>query len=745
MNITHRKDFNNFTDMPDSEAKELVSRFRDTVNQAERDLSERVDVGKRMMELYKNIVWDASDMAFFDSFDATPIEFSVARPLINNLISKQRKRRFSYEFVPLDNFSYDRHIKTQEEFIQKNADLFDNREEAEEFFHNYGDDKYAEMITGLLTKFKSLSGGKWSESESFEGGAITGADFLKADMDVYGRPQWSRRSLNRMVWDTNAIEYDLSDAEYIGDKVRWYKSDIKSKFPEIGDQVEELFERYTRLRNNNKFEPNKRWEAWWNFDNTDSMQLKVMDMYYKTTEPRFLIIDEETGDETYAKHDQEEDEIYDSLAIKMVRELTEDMGEEAMKELSREDAKERVLAMVEERYTIEKTFREVWYEMVFSYNTLFLHQRTTHPKGKHPFTAFFPVHNDGNFSGFLEDIEDIVIALNKALAIRELMMSHSAKGLVVVDEQALDDSNLTPDDVADEYTKIGGLLVMKLKYNRTIDDVMKQINTVGEGIPAINNIIADYDQRLFRISGVNLAQLGVTQSETPTSRYKMQLQEGESTNGLIFDNFVRTLESFYSEHVIPMSVRYAKENPRAVGRLIGQRLAKWTKVEVDRDFNLFESAINSGEFAFSMQPRSEDPTLENELNAKMMEMAVGGLIPLELAFEYSNSPDRFEIIKKIKLFRRQQMLEQLQNKVDYEKIVEIVLNEEGVDAKTADSLIKKTRLQAEQQKKQKQNPSTSGLEQIKQSASQTKKAQNIDKATSQNALRTSQQPSTNPK
>lgn len=293
MNVT--KKFYNFTDLPDSEAEDLVGNYRDLVNTAETELRESLDTAQRMLEIHKNKVWDEADMAFFESFDATPIEFSVARPLINQLISEQRKKRFKFNFVPLDIHSYNRHMNSMESFLEKNISLFESAEDATEFFENYGDDEYAKMVTGLMTKFRSLSKGKYKESEVFEGGVITGADFFKADQDFYGRPTWSRRSFNRMIWDTNSVQYDMSDAEFIGDKVRWYKNDLVFKFPDHKDDIEEYFEHYTRLRKANKFRPNTRWKDWWKFTdgNTDQMQLKVVDLYYKTFEERIRIIDAE--------------------------------------------------------------------------------------------------------------------------------------------------------------------------------------------------------------------------------------------------------------------------------------------------------------------------------------------------------------------------------------------------------------------------------------------------------------------
>lgn len=755
-NYTSKGSFLNGTDMPDDEAQKLVNQFTERVNQSEMELSESLRIGERMMDIFKNKIWQPEDMAFFEAFDATPIEFSVARPLINNMISKQRRQKFEHSFVPLDVHSETRKLEQIQEFVDDSAEDFSSREEAMDFYQKYADDSYAQMITSLLKKFKDIDGTKWKESECFEGAVITGADFLKVDLDHYGRPQPKRRNLSRMVWDTNSIEYDLSDAEFVGDKVRWYKNDMIMNFPELKERLENHFEHYTNLKARNRFEPQKRWKDWWKFDQSDGLQVKLVDLCYRDIEERFLIIDNETGDEQFAEPDMTEDEVMDMLGIKIFQDMQHLPPEQQEEMLMGEDSKENILAEVEKRFTIDIEYRPCWYQMVFSFNTLLLHQKVPYPFEGHPYMPYFPQFNDGYFTGFLEDIEDIIIALNKALAIRELMMAHSAKGMVIVDEKVLDDSGVTKEDVADEYTRIGGMLVLKLKFHKSVQDAISQINTVGEGIPAINNIIADYDERLFRVSGVNLAQLGVTQSETPASRYKMQLAEGETTNGLIFDNFVRTLEEFYKQKMIPVCVEYAKNHPHSVKRLIGEKLGQWSKINFDKTFPLFESGIRSGEYSFTLKPSKNDTQAGTEFNSQMMELAMAGAVPLEVSLEFSNHPNKHDIIRRLRQFKREAQKTQLQNSVDIQRLQQIIMSDPDVSVEMADRLIKKARLenQAEQQKQQQQpapqgqQPAPQGAQapqsqmvggmKTKQGASQSKKEQNIEAQVMQQALRTSQ-------
>ena len=68
-NYKGHNNFINNTDMPDDEAQKLVNQWTERINQSEMELGESMRIGERMMEIYKNKIWQEEDMAFFDSFD----------------------------------------------------------------------------------------------------------------------------------------------------------------------------------------------------------------------------------------------------------------------------------------------------------------------------------------------------------------------------------------------------------------------------------------------------------------------------------------------------------------------------------------------------------------------------------------------------------------------------------------------------------------------------------------------------
>jgi hypothetical protein len=165
----------------------------------------------------------------------------------------------------------------------------------------------------------------------------------------------------------------------------------------------------------------------------------------------------------------------------------------------------------------------------------------------------------------------------------------------------------------------------------------------------INNVLQDLDNRLYQISGVNLAQLGVVERETTSSGYRMQVAEGEANNGLLYDNFIRSMEGFYKTKVVPLVTWLIKNKNMSVVRAIGEDKATWLKVDIGEEFDMFDTAVRSGEFTLALKPVNDNVQLEEERSAKLMEMAIAGMVDPEVAIEFSANPNKLKILKRLKM------------------------------------------------------------------------------------------------
>jgi hypothetical protein len=722
--------FLNLTELETKDAEEKVSEYRDMVQNAEGHLSKKLERAERNFEIYKNQIWDDEDLTFFQEIGVTPYQFSIARPLINNLIARQRNRRFSFEIVPRDTQAYRRFENGKQAFVANHLNEFNTPQEAEEYYDEYADDEYARVINALLSNVRYESKAPWKESENFQSGLVTGGDFMKATMsrknNTSGSVNIERKSQRQIVYDPMAIEYDLSDAEFIGEVHQLYVDDLVQQYPEHAELIQQKFKIFTNKGRNRTPMIGNGWADWFKYDEGESnVKIKVMELWVKETEERLMLLDNETGEQRLLLPGVTLEDVIDQKAAEMLQMAIQS----GMVDLQNtdEDIQEKILEQVNQRYTVNVVFEPVWYKCVFAMGSLFEYKRSPYPHNSHPYTPFWAQHADGYTTGLIDDIYDIIIAANKALAFRELMMAHSSKGLVIIDEKAFADAGYSVADVAEAYTQIGSVLAIKPKPGKSVNDLITQLTTVGDGINAINAVIADYDNRLYQISGVNLAQLGVTQGETPASRFRMQIAEGENNNALIFDNFVRSMEQFYNEKVIPLVVEMAKSQKEQVVRMLGDDSRPWVAIDMDPDEGLFADTLRSGVFSCVLVPKEDNPQLDEARSAKYMELAMAGAIPIEVAIESSNDPNRQRIVKKIRQWKHQQMLDQAKNQVDLQLVMQVMM-QSNVDQDTADDIIKNIRLQ-NMQNQNKQSGSPLGTQNISEAAAQPQRLQTIQNNT----------------
>lgn len=735
MNQYTNHNFLNITELDDKQAEEKVTTYRQMLYNAEEHHNDRLSRAERNFEIFKNKIWDDDDLKFFEDMGMTPYQFSVARPLINNLIARQRNRRFTFEIAPRDTAAYRRYEQGKQMYIQENLHLFNSVQEAEEFYNEYADDEYANMINALLQNVRYESKAKRKESECFQSGLVTGGDFMKATMsrrnNTSGSVLIERKSQRQIIYDPTAIEFDLSDAEYIAEVHSIYVHELKEFYPEFAEDIEQKYKMYSNEKRNRLAVTSEGWKEWFDFNNPSvGVKLKVVEMWHKQMEKRLMLIDKQTNEKRLLLPGVTLEDVVDQKAAEMLQMAVES----GQVDLSQDDGQiqQMILQQVNERYDVDPVQEAIWYKCVFSMDALFEYKRSPYPHNCHPYMPFWAQHADGYANGLIDDIHDIILALNKGLSFREMLMAHSAKGMIIIDEKAMADSGYSVNDIADAYTQIGSVLAIKPKPGRNVGDIIQQFTTVGDGIAAVNSVIADYDNRLYQISGVNLAQMGMTQGETPASRYRMQISEGENNNALIFDNFVMSMEQFYNDKVVPLVVEMARTQKEQIVRMLGDNVKPWVQIDLDPDEGLYDNMLRAGLFSCVLVPSEDNPQLDEARSAKYMELAMAGALPLEVALKYSNDPNRHNMIREIKHFKHQQMLEQAKNQVDVQQIMQVMM-QQGVDSQTADEIIRKVRLQNSQQQNQSQQAGAPGTKAISEAAAQPQRLQTIEQNTLNNA------------
>lgn len=731
----------NLTDLEDDIAGQILHDFRNMVYRGENGRKDYLDRAEKNMRAWKGDLWTEEEKEFFKKLDITPYTFRIYRPLINNLIFRQRNTRFSFELVPRDIHSYVRHREGREQYIERHIEEFETPEQAGEYFDHHADDEYANVVTTQLQTVRHESKAKYKESSTFENGLVTSMGVLKA---TYGKKynregsvEIDTRPLRAMIWDDNSIEYDWSDCEFIGEVHQKYREQIVQMFPQHAEAIEEHFSQFTNKGSNTSWVTREPYKQFYEFSTAqkNKLKVKIVEMYVLESEERYQVLDQFTGENRIVEFGYEEDEVFDKLYELVLDELEDEAAEtgeySAFEDPS--EIKQMVDQIVQERFVITQTVEPIWYRAIFTHDALLFYGRVEEPHGSHPYTPFFPQFTDGYFTSVMDDIMDVVVALNKALMFRELIMAHGAKGLLVVNADVMTQSGYDIDDVAEAYSQIGGVMVMKLKPGQRLDNAMIQQSTIGQGLGEINSLIADYDQRLNFITGVNLAQLGISSAEAPASRYRMEIAEGEANNGIIFDNFVRSMESFYNDKVVPLVVHLMRTKPQMVIRNVGDNAQDWMEFDGGERFGLFADAVRTGKYSMILRPKEDNAQVNAANSAQLMQMAMGGLIPLETAFEFSNYQDRHKILQSIRKHRKQNALEQAALQVDMQMVQQQAL-ETGFSPEQVTELMQKLQKQRYAELEAQQNTQQSmaqGMGEIQGEAAEMTRMNEIENTTLQ--------------
>jgi hypothetical protein len=723
----------NLTNLPDADAHKVISEYRSLILRGESYVDPYRKEAEKYMRAWRGKLWTQSDLDFFAAFDITPMQFKDFRPYFNQLIANQRTTRFKYELVTRDPNSYRRFLDGKKEFVEDNIDDFTTIEEAQRYYDDFGDDEYALAVTAFLDVIRDENRAKYIESAVFENGLIAGSDFIKS---YYGNKNnregsvvFSRKSIRSMFWDDNSTEYDLSDAEFIGEIHMKYVDEIVQMYPQHAEMLREHFKDYTNKKwASRQISIDKDFDNFYKWDDPNTgVQAKIAEVWTLESEERFEVYDNQENLTRIADFGLTEEEIYDALLqtelMRKVAELEASGDYEAMSNPSLES---EIMGMVEERYEIRSTIEPIWYKAVVSYDVLFELERSPYPHGKHPFTAFFPQYTDGFFTSLMGDLYDVIIALNKALMFREMIMAHGAKGMLVVNADVMAQSGYDLNQVSDAYTQLGSIMMIKLKPGQRLDNVFLQQNTLDKGLMEITALINDYDRRLQHISGVTPAQLGIVQGETPASRYRQQVLEGQQANNLIFDNFVQTLELFYGK-VIPMAVELMQTKPEHVIRAVGDQVRPWVKLEMNNNFGIFSDALRTGHFSLTITPQSEDVRTNASRDAQYMQLAMAGAIPIETAIKISNDPRKGILLREMRKDAQRKAMEQAATMVNIQAVQQIA-TEMGLGPEAAQELalkLQKARYAEMNQQEQQKQRAASGVGAIEATAQEDTRMESI--------------------
>lgn len=256
----------------------------------------------------------------------------------------------------------------------------------------------------------------------------------------------------------------------------------------------------------------------------DTGACRVIEVWNKERKPRYHCYDRLKGD-VFKCETEDKAELVDAVNARRMAEGTS----------AGVSAEEIAGKTIEAEWFMDN----YWYYRFYApTGEVLLEGETPYEHGEHPFVfRFYPFINS-EIHSFVSDVIDVQRYVNRLINLNDYLLRTSAKGLLAVPEQALEDTGLKIEDIADVWAKPGGVFVYKAKSGiPQPSQITNSVQNLG-----ITELISMEKGFFDEITGVSAALQGKSVGNVSGTYYAQQTQNAAtSLQGLLtcFGGFVK--------------------------------------------------------------------------------------------------------------------------------------------------------------------------------------------------------------
>jgi hypothetical protein len=259
---------------------------------------------------------------------------------------------------------------------------------------------------------------------------------------------------------------------------------------------------------------------------------------------------------------------------------------------------------------------------------------------EHPYVATLYPLLDGEVWSIIEDVIDQQRYINRLIALFDFIMGASAKGVLFIDENLVDESAMDIDEIMDEWVKFNGVIRYRAKPGIQVPyQISSNSTTIG-----ISDMI-QLQMKLFQdISGVSDAVQGRDpRSGTPASLYAQVAQNSTINIRDFFETYAWNRQRIDYKIIKVIRQFYKDERYIAVA---------------GRSYNTSSMIYNPNkikdvEFDVSVTPSTDTPVYRSIIEDTLKELLGKGLIDIEMYLESTSMPLADQLLEKIKLKKQQ--------------------------------------------------------------------------------------------
>lgn len=350
----------------------------------------------------------------------------------------------------------------------------------------------------------------------------------------------------------------------------------------------------------------------------DTTRCRVIEVWRKESKPRYRCHDINTGEVFKI-----EIEDYEELVVKENRKRLQTAAELGM---SKGD-----VPLIRHEWFIDSYW---YYYYLTPFGDILDEGETPYDHKSHPYVFKAYPFIDGEIHSFVADIIDQQRYTNRLITMYDWIIRASAKGVLLFPEECLSD-NMTIEDVADEWARFNGLIMIKQPKTGTM--LPKQIanNCTQIGIPELLNL----QLKLFDdITGVN----GALQGKPGYSGMSASLYNQQTQNATVA--LLDTLDSFSA---------FLKDGATKDVKNIQQYYEVAKVISIAGADSIDPKKIKDVEFDLSIVDSTSTPIYRAMANDMLINLFELKAITVEQLLEFGNFPFADALLQNIKSQREQ--------------------------------------------------------------------------------------------
>ena len=441
---------------------------------------------------------------------------------------------------------------------------------------------------------------------------------------------------NRFFYESDAVDPRLWDFSLVGQFFDKSFEDVCAMFAKSPEQFAKLKEIYA-----NQSMPFKEEDLKQITDRNDERDLtflypfdatrcRVYEVWTKETRPRIRLNDLANGTE----------------------EIIEEDDYEYRREIRRENLRRRALArqqgwseedtpyIIGDGFGRDKEEKKGYFIDTFWYcrflapdGTILWEGESPYADRSHPFSVCAFPFIDGKICGYMNDVIDHNIAINRAVVLHDWLLRTQAKGVVVVPKQLLGDTD--PRDFARSWTSIDDMVFIDVKPG--MENLMPKVFYGAAQTFDVGSLVSTYSNLMNDGTPVK----GAIQGDTPNSGtsgtlYAQMTSNASTPLAALMEQFHKFTESVLIKKMKNIAMFYDEERFASIAGTIDG-------IFDNPNINLNE--VGDLEYDLKIKESTDTPVFRAVINQDAKEFLLNGFISFEEYLKIADVPYADKILQ----------------------------------------------------------------------------------------------------